>query len=151
MADALTPAPQDNPEVSHEASDVNVKGILRFAVALAVAAMVIHVALYALLFYYDQRESRRAAPSVGPRQAEQAPEPRLRVAPRTDLIEMRAAEDRLLQSYGWVDREKNLVRVPIERAMEIVLQRGLPVRKQSGPEPSKKPANDQSRTGEAGR
>jgi hypothetical protein len=43
---------------------------------------------------------------------------------------MRAAEERVLQSYGWVDREKNIVRVPIERAMEAIVKKGLPMRKQ---------------------
>ena len=152
MADALTPAPQDNPEVSHETSDVNVQGILRFALALAVVAVVIHIALYGLLFYYEQRESRRAAPSFGPGKEEPPPEPRLRVAPRADLIEMRAAEDRLLQGYGWVDREKNIARVPIDQAMENVLKRGLPVRKQPAPERSDdKNAVDQTDRGESGR
>ena len=129
MADSANRAYRDNPEVSHETSDVNVKGILRFAAALTIAAAVIHVALYGLLLYYDQRETRRLVPLSSPRQEEAPPEPRLRVAPRADLLEMRNAEERVLQSYGWIDRGKNVVRMPIERSMEAIVKRGLPARK----------------------
>jgi hypothetical protein len=123
---------RDNPEVSHEASDVSVGGILRFAAALLVAGIVIHIALYGLLLYYKQREAGRP-PARDFSQGEKAPapEPALRVAPRADLAEMRGAEDRLLNSYGWIDREKNIVRIPIERSMEAIASQGLPVRKQT--------------------
>lgn len=131
MADSADRLSRDNPEVSHEASDVDVRGILRFAGALAILAALIHIALYGLLFVYDQRETRRAAPVSAPRKEEPPPEPRLRVAPRADLLEMRKAEEDLLGSYGWVDREKNVARMPIDRAMDMVVQRGLPARKQS--------------------
>jgi hypothetical protein len=122
---------RDNPEVSHETADVDVRGILRFGAALALVAVVIHIALYGLLFYYEQPQDGRdtLAPSARIK-AEPPPEPRLRVAPRSDLVEMRRAEDQILNSYGWVDREKNMARIPIERAMEIIVKQGLPVRKQ---------------------
>jgi hypothetical protein len=122
---------RDNPEVSHETADVDVRGILRFGGALAIVAVVIHIALYWLLLYYNQREARRETPTTSAQSKEEPPpEPRLRVAPRADLLEMRRAEDQVLNSYGWVDREKNIVRVPIERGMEIIAKQGLPVRKQ---------------------
>ena len=122
---------RDNPEVSHETADVDVRGILRFGGALTIVAVVIHIALYWLLLYYNQREARRETPTTSAqREEEPPPEPRLRVAPRADLLEMRRAEDQVLNSYGWIDREKNIVRVPIERGMEIIAKQGLPVRKQ---------------------
>lgn len=129
---------RDNQEVSHEASDVSARGILIFGAVLAFVGVVIHVALYGLLTYYDRREARRwAAVDSYERTEEPPPEPRLQVAPRTDLVEMRRAEDRLLQSYGWIDREKGIVRMPIERGMEIIAERGLPVRKQKPQEQRK--------------
>jgi hypothetical protein len=44
---------------------------------------------------------------------------------------MRAAEDGLLNSYGWVDQEKGIARIPIEDAIQILGQKGLPARQQS--------------------
>jgi len=41
---------------------------------------------------------------------------------------MRAAQERELTTYGWVDKEKQTVRIPIDRAMELLAQRGLPAR-----------------------
>ncbi len=40
---------------------------------------------------------------------------------------MHAKEDLLLENYSWVDESKGVVRIPIERAMELVAERGLPV------------------------
>src|SRR5438132_4494267 len=44
------------------------------------------------------------------------------------LQQLRATEDALLNTYGWIDRENGVVHIPIQRAMDLVLQRGLPVR-----------------------
>ncbi len=56
------------------------------------------------------------------------PGPRLQIAPAKDLDDVRAAEDSVLYNYGWVVRDAGVVRIPIERAIELVVQRGLPVR-----------------------
>ena len=61
------------------------------------------------------------------------PEPRLQLAPGhqihplDDLKRLRADEDALLHSYGWVDRNAGIVHIPIERAKELLVRRGLPV------------------------
>jgi hypothetical protein len=59
------------------------------------------------------------------------PEPRLQANPRLELREARAGEDAILSTYGWSDREKGIARMPIEEAMRIAVERGLPAR--SGP------------------
>jgi len=50
-----------------------------------------------------------------------------RDTPVTDLAAMRAAEEKALTTYGWVDQQKGVVRIPIDQAMKLTLQRGLPV------------------------
>ena len=59
------------------------------------------------------------------------PEPRLQSDPATDLRRWRAEEDAALRSYSWADRSRGVVRIPLERAMELVLKRGLPARGRS--------------------
>lgn len=59
------------------------------------------------------------------------PEPRLQQSPRQDLKAMRKLEDWQLNHYSWVDKGKGIVAIPIERAMEILAQRGIPA--QSSP------------------
>jgi hypothetical protein len=67
---------------------------------------------------------RRSSPAAD------VPAPRLQVDPAADLIELRAREDARLHTYGWVDKKAGVIHIPIERAMDLVLQRGFPVRDQ---------------------
>ena len=52
----------------------------------------------------------------------------LEVKPGEDLKTVRAQEDAILKSYAWADPDKGIVRIPIDRAIEIVAARGLPAR-----------------------
>jgi|GEM_PF-2198469 len=54
------------------------------------------------------------------------PEPHLIIAPGQALAALRTNEEAELDTYGWIDRGSNVVRIPIERAMELIAQRGLP-------------------------
>jgi hypothetical protein len=56
------------------------------------------------------------------------PEPRLQTHPEEDLRALKQAEDRRLGTYGWIDREQQVLHMPIERAMDRVIRRGVPVR-----------------------
>ena len=58
------------------------------------------------------------------------PQPRLQVVPRQDLQRMRRAEDAVLNSYGWVDQQAGVVRIPIQRAIEVLAKKGLPARRE---------------------
>jgi hypothetical protein len=124
---------RDNPEVSHERSDVNIRAIVGFGIALVVITLVIHIALYRLLEFYKERSPESAPVMMSPPKAQEqtTPQPRLQISPRRDLAEMRAAEAKELTSYGWLDEEKQTVRIPIDRAMELLAQRGLPAKKQA--------------------
>ena len=128
---------RDNPDVTHERSDVDIRAILRFGVALTLTAVVIHLALYWLLEQYENGAPRSAPVVSAPDAEEQTPAPRLQIAPRRNLAEMRAAEERKLTTYGWVDKEKQTVRIPIGRAMELLAEPGLPARKQAEEERKK--------------
>jgi hypothetical protein len=123
--------PDESQNVHTETSDVDIRGILGFGAALVVAAVIIHVAIWVLFRYFDAREARHVVP-VYPLAAAPAgrfpPEPRLQTNPRQDLRDLRAREDEILRSYGWVDRNAGIVRIPIDEAMRLTVQRGLPAR-----------------------
>lgn len=124
----------DNPDVRHETSDVNIRAILGFGAGLLVTAIVIHVLVWMLFVYFSNREMQSAArefPLAVDQQNRLPPEPRLQTNPRQDLGELRAQEDRLLTTYGWVDRGGGVVRLPIEDAMRLTVERGLPTRPRS--------------------
>jgi hypothetical protein len=57
------------------------------------------------------------------------PEPRIQANPAADMKRLRDQEDATLTTYGWVDRQAGIVRVPIDVAMTLVLEEGLPVRR----------------------
>jgi hypothetical protein len=121
----------ENPEVHHETSDVNIRAIFGFGAGLIVVAIGIHFIVWLLFMYFAAREAQRV-PLEYPLAASQGerlpPEPRLQVTPRQDLGELRASEDETLATYGWVDRNAGIVRIPIDEAMRLTLERGLPTR-----------------------
>ena len=123
--------PTDNVEVHHEESDVNIRAIFGFGAALLVVAAVVHLLIYVLFGFFNSREGL-SVPAEYPLAASQKdrlpPEPRLQTNPREDLSELRAKEDEILGSYGWLDKNAGLVRIPIDAAMKLTLQRGLPAR-----------------------
>ena len=62
------------------------------------------------------------------RQAPKNDGPRLQVDEFADIKAYRAQQETLLTTYGWVDKGAGKVRIPVERAMERLLEKGLPVR-----------------------
>jgi len=69
------------------------------------------------------------------------PGPRLQVDARKDLAAYLKDQQQALDTYGWVDQKAGVVRVPIDRAMDLLLAKGLPVRSEStaGAPASKRP------------
>jgi hypothetical protein len=125
----------DEPAARHEESDVNVRCVLGFAAGLLVTAVVIQFMVWLLFVYFSGREAARVVPEYPLAAGEQTrvpPEPRLQTNPREDLRALRAREDAVLNSYGWVDRTAGVVRIPIDEAIKLTAQRGLPVRQGSG-------------------
>lgn len=120
-----------NPDVTHEQSDVNIRGILAFGAALIVVAVVVHLLAYVLFGYFSNREGAKVAaefPLAAAQGHREPPEPRLQTDPRQDLADLRAREEERLGSYGWVDKNAGVVRIPIADAMRLTLERGLPAR-----------------------
>jgi hypothetical protein len=118
--------------VAHEHSDVNVRGILWFTAGLIAVGIVIHVAV-ALLF--DAFERRAAAVDPAPAPLAQPagqlpPSPRLQTRPVNDLKALRAEEEALLHGEGQAGEQPGVYRIPIDRAKQLVVERGVPVRAQ---------------------
>ena len=124
---------QNHHETHHEESDVDIRGILTFAAVLIVFAAVVHLVIFVLFRFFEAQEARQGPPEFPlavTQEQRLPPEPRLQTNPREDLREMRADEDQILTTYGWVDRNAGVVRIPIDEAMKLAIQRGLPARVQ---------------------
>lgn len=117
-------------EVTAEPDRVSARTVVAFALALTLITAA-SMALMALLFWIYQRGADRtdaaaiSAAGLENREAVVPPAPRLLVDPVGHWRELRAAETRRLDSYGWLDRKAGAVHIPIERAIEIVAQRGV--------------------------
>jgi hypothetical protein len=111
-------------EPRYEKGDVHFRGVLIFAVALtAVVVLTLFLVggLMALLAQHSP-SSMRASPTGTPTLA--PPPPALQAQPREDLRRYREEQSRILSSYAWIDRKAGVVRIPIEHAMEFVVERG---------------------------
>jgi hypothetical protein len=135
-----------HPRVLHETRDANIQGVFAFGVGLLVTGVVVSIVVWLLFRYLSGGETRAGTPQypsatttsrgVPPLVQERLPpEPRLQVHPREDLIDLRRHEDEILDSYGWVDKNAGLVRIPIEEAMRIAVERGLPARSRADSPP----------------
>jgi hypothetical protein len=113
-----------------EPDRVSVRAIVRFAILLAVISVVALAVVGGLFQLLERRtKSREAGPTPveaeHPVTAEQRlpPEPRLEIDPGASLARLRAEENARLETYGWVDKSAGVVRIPIERAMELMVER----------------------------
>lgn len=119
----------------HEERDVTARPIALAALGLAAIVVLVCILMQLLLNFYAARQSRLTAPAsplAGTYGMKQPPEPRLQTAPLDDLQALRAREDAALHGYAWVDRQAGVVRIPIERAIEVLADRGLPARGGAG-------------------
>jgi len=105
---------------AHMPDAVNVRGVMVGGVAVAVAVgIAIGIGSAFLLVRGDGGMSRVLPPHI-------AAVPALQAAPAQDMAAYRAEKSRQLHEYAWVDRERGIVRIPIERALELAVQRQAP-------------------------
>ena len=165
----MTNDPKNAPSGSHgdyERRDIGVAGVLYFLAGLAFAGIVIHFVVTGVFHELEKRNEQqqtavsplvtnaptdtRHLPAEYKTDAESRdyekylkqnfPTPQLETDERGQLNKIRLNEEQTLSTYGYVDQSAGTVRIPIERAMDLIVQRGLPVRAQAGAAPAAAPA-----------
>lgn len=120
-----------HPRRDHERTDWNLNYVM-----VAVITMVISVAIILAgswwIFLDFQKSAASRVLGTALDKPRLPPEPRLQTSPSEDWAEMLAREQAVLHSYGWVDRPRGIVHIPIKREMEMIAQRGLPTPKSEG-------------------
>ena len=161
MSDDTHPL-KTNGHGDYERRDIGVSAVFYFLAGLAVALVVSYFAVSAFYNFLEKRSQAEQAP-VSPLVAnapadtrklpqeyktdsagadyekylhKNFPEPQLETNERTELNDIRLREANLLSTYDYVDKDAGTVRIPINRAMELLVQRGLPVREQTSGEHS---------------
>ncbi|HUY34544.1 MAG TPA: hypothetical protein VMV69_17495 [Pirellulales bacterium] len=120
------PEPRPSHGPGHETRDVSGLYVSIFALALAAAVGLVLLLLIWLFDIFEARAERRD-PLQSPLAGKQVPpEPRLEETTGATLSVLRLHEDNELTTYGWIDRRKGVVRLPIDRAIDLLAERGLP-------------------------
>ncbi len=120
------------PGAGYEQRDANIPDLLKFGFWMAVVIAVTMVSMKWTFNYLERTQTVRAPATPFTRPRELPPSPRLQAGPRQELKDYCEAQVKELNSYGWIDQRLHVVRIPIDRAMDLVLQNGLPIRA-SGP------------------
>lgn len=132
-------------EEGYEQQDLSARSVYAFLASLFVGGVIVYFIVWGLYHFMDARARRRQPRPgplvqqvetdtriVSPDEIKKFPQPRLERNERTEIREFRLNEEQTLNSYGWVDEKAGVVRIPIERAMELVAQRGLPTTPKAG-------------------
>ena len=134
--------PANNPEVRYEKTDAHVRPLYQFlfwiSVITILTAIIAMVILRGLESWRDKASTRPAMAEA--QNDQQPPAPRLQIQEPKDLATFRKEEADILSTYGVVDREKGIYRIPIEEAMRLTLERGLAA--EGDPVTADKPAKE---------
>lgn len=120
------PEPLPLPERRYETTDANALYLTWFALGLAIVLALV-LLLIRMTFRQFESVAKRTDELPSAVASDQTPPaPRLQTNPRDDLSKLRQHEDTVLTNYAWIDKPKDIVRVPIDRAIRLLAQRGLP-------------------------
>lgn len=128
-----------NPDVMYEKEDLSPRGVIAFLIGLIVTIVIMQFVVYGLYKFFQGSEvvrQPRSAAMVTPNATlpqgqdpvQRFPQPTLQPDPPADLNKFVAREDQHLNSYGYIDQKQGILYIPIERAIDIVAQQGLPTR-----------------------
>jgi hypothetical protein len=144
MTNPPTPnPPMPNPNMTNhdgfEQEDLSSRSALYFLAGLVLVCVVVYLIVFGMYRFLDSYATAHQPPmspmvkpeadtrAVTPENAEKFPQPRLEENERTQFRSFIEDQDRKLATYDWVDKDRGTVRIPIDRAMELIAQRGLPV------------------------
>jgi hypothetical protein len=116
-----------SPSPGYETRDANVRGVFGFLAVLSIVLVFTAIVCWGVFKYYSASRASLTPTSPFSNTRQLPAGPQLQVNPRQDLLNFRAQQEHSLESYSWENKDDGTVRVPIERAMEMLLKQGLPV------------------------
>ncbi len=114
-----------------EPTDLESRKVILTGVAIFVSTMAVAGLMYLafVLLAHARQQQGALMQRQGAIPRELPPEPRLQSSPRSDFQAYRAAQLGQLNSYQWIDRNRGIVAIPIQRAIDLLAQRGIPPQK----------------------
>ena len=120
------------PGSTYEHTDANVWIIVKFLFWLAVSAVIIHVGLgfmYAMLIERAEETGERRYPLAAAQGRAAAADAAPAAVPTKRALRVPSSgKRRFSKGYGWMNKEAGIVHIPIEDAMRLLVERGLPSR-----------------------
>ena len=117
-------------KLGYEPRDADPRSLVKFAFWMALVIAITMIAMRLMFSFIDRMEP--LGPTMSPMVQETdrmlPPSPRLQTHPHEELQDYCAVQQKAVTTYGWVDQQTGVVHVPIDRAMDMVLARGLPAR-----------------------
>jgi len=110
----------------HETRDADTNSLFLIIGFLVLSGVIILLGVWILMRSISARETAQQPRSRMPEVTDAFPQPRLETNPGVELEKIRAEEQAQLSSYGWINRDAGIAHIPIDRAMEIIVARGLP-------------------------
>lgn len=149
--------PHAHGPVNHETTDIHLDGIAKITIGFAIFMALVVGAMYGVFHLFADAEvvASRPASQSAPNAMEEGYRlpggPKLLTNEPMNLRQFRAEQATRLQGYGWVDRAANVVHLPIERAIDLTVERGLPASPAAPPaaDPAADAATDPAATPEA--
>ena len=124
------------PGAKHEHTDIDVSVGYKFGLWLTVSMLISAGIVYGSFWFFEgQAKTADGLAQKYPLaidRVREVPQPNLQRQPFKDIHELRQGENQKLTSYGWVDKDGGVTRIPIDRAMEVMLQKGFPARADGG-------------------
>ena len=117
---------ETSPRRGYEKRDISTGAVALFAASLVVALVIVHYLALGTFHHLARQSSGYPPPSSLATTRKEFTGPRLLVNQKLDMESFRASEDALLNNYGWVDRNQGVVRIPIDRAIDLLAQQGTP-------------------------
>src|SRR5882762_9281488 len=127
---------QDDGPVEIYDREIDLKRILGFTGGLVAVTLVVLAVMWWMSTSFKQQEEandRAPSPLAEARLDPIPPGPRLQPSPPRDMDELRAKDQEALNTYGWVDPSRGVARIPVERAIEIAAEKGLPATRPGEP------------------
>ena len=118
-------------EPGYERRDAKIKPLLQFAFWMAVVLAITLFGMAKTFSYFEKLHAPGSSTSQFATERQLPPSPRLQTAPHSDLKSYCVGQQQEVNTYGWIDKRLGVVRIPVGRAMDLVLQNGLPVRPSS--------------------
>lgn len=124
----LTGVDLEDLRAGHELSDMWTAAVVAFAISLLTALALALIAVTAFMFWRAGPPVVLAPAGVLEPQPAGGPtaEPRLETAPGQTLAALKPIEQERLNTYAWINRSAGTVRIPIDRAIDLLVERGLP-------------------------